>query len=108
MKKPYKAVFIIPRGATRNLTDAGWEFSTPQRLPLEILFALNRTFHLDKKETYLGMEVYEGKGIKLTAVFDEAGLVENIYIQLSLRTFDEVERALSSVVGPMAEIFSPK
>jgi hypothetical protein len=89
MVSPYKAIFLLPPNSEKTLGDDGWEFSSPGRLSQELLLSLAKTLDLEKGRSYLGMEVYEGAGLKLTAITDERG-IENIYIQTWSRPKEDV------------------
>lgn len=95
MTSPYKAVFLLPPDTEKTLGDFGWEFSSRKRLPRKFLEALTNNLHLCRGEFYLGMEVYEGEGLKLTATTDVRG-IEHIYVQLWARSRQEIERAVAN------------
>jgi hypothetical protein len=89
MVSPYKAIFLLPPNTEKKLGDDGWEFSSTGRLPHELLLSVAKSLDLEKGRSYLGMEVYEGAGLKLTAITDERG-IEDIYIQVWSRPQEDV------------------
>lgn len=103
MVSPYKAVFLLPPGSKKELGEDGWEFSSTKRLPRSVLFSLAESLHLKKGESYLGMDVYEGAGLKLTAITDERG-IESIYMQIWSRPKEDVIR---SITHEGVEVFIP-
>jgi hypothetical protein len=103
MASPYKAVFLLPRRSEKKLGEAGWEYSSSERLPHALLLSLVKDLDLRKEDSYLGMDVYEGTGLKLTAVTDERG-IEHIYVQIWSRPREDVVR---SVTPDDVEVFAP-
>lgn len=103
MISPYKPVFLLPLGTDKRLGDCAWEFHSKKRLPRTLLLSLTHILHLNKKEIYLGMEVYEGEGIKMTAITDARG-IEHIFFQIWSRRTEDIERALAR---DGVEAFSP-
>lgn len=103
MVSPYKAIFLLPPKSEKMLGDDGWEFSSPERLPHTLLLSLANTLDLQKGRSCVGMEVYEGAGLKLTAVTDERG-IENIFIQIWSRPREDV---IESVRRDDVEVFAP-
>src|SRR4051812_42890978 len=103
MASPYKVVFLLPLGTEKSLGDFGWEFSSRKRLPQTLLLSLASRLHLHQEPSYLGMEVYEGEGLKLTATMDERG-IEHIYFQIWSRPLDDVKKA---VARDKVEVFTP-
>jgi hypothetical protein len=114
MTSPYKAVFLLPLGTDKRLGDCGWEFSSRKRLPRTLLLSLANTLHLHKKESYLGMEVYEGGGLKLTAATDTSG-IEHIFVQIWARPNEDFVEKWSrrkadvarAVARDEVEVFTP-
>jgi hypothetical protein len=103
MTSPYKAVFLLPPETEKRLGDVGWEFFSSQRLPWKLLHALANELHLHKGNPWLGMEVYEGEGLKLTATADARG-IEHVYVQMWARSREDIERA---VAQEQVEVFTP-
>ncbi|TFW34989.1 hypothetical protein [Massilia horti] len=103
MTSPYEAVFLLPIGAQKRLGDCGWEFSSSKRLPRALLLSLASTLRLEEGNSYLGMEVYHGEGLKLTAIADRRG-IEHIFIQIWSRPKQEIEKA---VACDEVEVFTP-
>lgn len=104
MVSPYEAVFLLPPGSKKMLGDDGWEFSSDERVPRTVLLSLAERLDLQKGESYLGMDVYEGRGLKLTAITDEHG-IEQIYIQIWSRPKEDV---INAVPLEGVEVFVPR
>ncbi len=107
MANCYKAAFLIPASAKKILDDTGWVFETEDRLRPEVLDVLKQVFLLEQKETYLGIGVYVGNGIKVDVIHDAAGLIEQISIQLWTRTTEELTKAFHEGEFDDMEIFVP-
>lgn len=103
MASPYKVIFLLPLGTEKSLGDCGWEFSSRKRLPPKLLLSLASRLHLHQEPSYLGMEVYEGEGLKLTATIDNRG-IEHIYFQLWSRPIEDIQKA---VARDEVEVFTP-
>jgi len=103
MGSAYFAAFILPVPTAKILTHIGWAFHSSARLAEGVIAELQKTFCLQEKDGYLGMSVYEGEGLKLTAIRDSSGAIENISVQLRGRKLEELRAALASDV----EVFSP-
>jgi hypothetical protein len=106
MTKPYKAVFLLPLGTDKRLSDCGWEFSSRKRLPPTLLLSLADTLHLHKEQSYLGMDVYEGEGLKLTAVTDRRG-IEHVYVQIWSRPKEDFVEMFSRRKDDLARAVAP-
>lgn len=87
----YKSAFIIPKLARKILHESGWTFETEDRLKIDVLNILREKFSLKEMEKYLGIEVYVGDGIKVSVVYDENHLIEEISIQLRTVSPDELK-----------------
>jgi hypothetical protein len=103
----YKAAFLIPASAKKTLEDAGWLFETEARLRPEILDRLKQVFSLEEKETYSGIVVYVGDGIKISVIHDDADLIEHIAVQLLTRTTADLSKAFHEGAFDDIEIFVP-
>lgn len=108
MRKSYLAAFLLPIPVTKCLTDVGWEFESTARLPENLITALQGAFDIHANESYLGMDVFEGSGLKLTAARDSEGRIENIFVQLSYRKPEELRAALVSAEFNNVEVFVPE
>jgi hypothetical protein len=64
-------------------------------------------FNLEVKETYLGIVTYVSDGIKVSVIYDESKLIEQIYVQLWSRTIEELTKAFSEKSFDDLEIFIP-
>lgn len=93
MSGKYKAAFIIPIGARRNLCEDGWEFETSSRISPEVSKYLIKTLKLKLLESYLGLDDYVGENMKMSVVHDEQNNIESIYFQL----YEDALTALSKV-----------
>lgn len=104
MTSQYRAVFVLPSHTSIRLGECGWEFSSKNRVAPEVLKSLIETMHLQEQPSSLGMEVYEGDGLKLTASVDDQG-IEHLFFQLRQRSPREIE---SVVRGRNVEVFAPR
>jgi hypothetical protein len=107
MGKVYDAAFLIPTSAIPRLTDYGWEFESVERLPVDLISVLSKAMSLHRTESYLAMEVFEGKDIKLTSTLDAAGLIEHISVQIRGSSRDEILAALRKASGTGVRLFVP-
>lgn len=82
MKGKYKAAFVIPRDADKVLSDDGWIFESSKRISDELKRYLIGYLQLMFLERYLGIEVYEKSGIKMSILLDDNQQIESIYFQL--------------------------
>ncbi len=103
----YFAAFILPVPTAKLLTEIGWEFNSSARLAESVIADLQKTFCLQEKDDYSSMSVYEGEGVKLTAIRDSSGEIENISVQLRGRKPEELRAALASAGVGNVEVFSP-
>jgi hypothetical protein len=106
--KPYLAAFLLPTPVTKCLTAIGWEFESAGRLPEDLIVALQGVFDIHATKTYLGMDVFEGNGLKLTASRDAEGRIESIFVQLRDRRPDELRIALAAAGFNKVEVFVPE
>ncbi|MCF5745878.1 hypothetical protein [Pseudomonas tremae] len=109
MKRNYQAAFIIPIGASKVLSDDGWEFDSFERLPESTGGYLAERLNLEFMEEYTGIRRYVSNQINMSIFFDSANEVENIYFQ----AFDNglallPEACKSEEVTCYAEIFIPE
>lgn len=81
MKSKYRATFVIPSNAQRMLGDAGWEFSSQDRIPDSVVKFLMAKLALEKSDEYLDMEEFSGENAKATLLFDENHSVEHVYFR---------------------------
>lgn len=107
MKRMYTAAFLLPTPVEKDLTDAGWEFASQARLPEQLLSVLIKAFAVRARECYLDMDVFEGQGLKITAVRDAVGQIENVAVQLRGTKADELRAALISAGLGEIEVFVP-
>ncbi|GAB3431278.1 hypothetical protein NX773_12720 [Massilia solisilvae] len=103
MTSQYQAVFVLPSQTSMRLGACGWEFSSENRVAPEVLKSLVEAMHLQEQPSTLGMEVYEGDGMKLTASVDDRG-IEHLFFQLRQRSPHEIE---SVIRGRNVEVFAP-
>jgi hypothetical protein len=85
MGNSYKAAFLIPKSSKKILDDSGWLFKSKKRLSTDVLDTLKKVYFLIEKRKYLGVAEYVGYGLKVVVSYDEAGLIESIFIQLHTR-----------------------
>lgn len=102
----YKAVFIIPKGSKKELTDVGWEFCGENRLPRDFVARLIQILNLNYEGEDFGMRRYSSDGIKLVVFLDEKSEIEQLYFQCFLSEKDVVS-AYRSIENPDVELFVP-
>lgn len=110
MSGSYRSNFVIPKGARRVLGDAGWEFSSLDRIPKDIVDVLMSELALVETDAYLGVQEFSGECAKATVLLDEQGRVENIFLRAygDRDVRGELLRALSvHGVREVVEVFSP-
>lgn len=107
MSDKYVAAFLLPKSAEKHLTDSGWEFDSSARLSELLISVLGDAFSTRVCKSYLGMDVFEGRGLKLTAVRDSAGRIENIFAQLRGTKPEELRAVLASASMSDVEVFVP-
>lgn len=110
MKGKYRATFVIPLDAQRALGDAGWEFSSSNRIPQDVVGVLMAELVLVKSGAYLGMEEFSGENAKATVLLDDQGQVESIYFRAyeERDIHDALLRTLTLLRDKAAvEVFSP-
>lgn len=66
MKGKYEVVFVLPLGAEKELTDSGWEFRVSNYIPSGVKEELVECFDLVFFKSYLGIELYLGRGVELS------------------------------------------
>lgn len=107
MGKVYVAAFLLPTPMTKRLTDAGWEFESSVRLPESLIAVLEDEFYVCHTDTYLGMDVFEGEGVKFTIIRDSSGRIEHIAAQLRGLNPKELSAKLASARFRNIEVFVP-
>jgi hypothetical protein len=105
--QPYIAAFLLPSSVTKRLTEDGWEFASPTRLPESLLDVLTSTFELRYVETYLGLDVFQGDGLKITVARDSSGEIENVFVQLRGRSPAELRSCVADARLDGVEVFVP-
>jgi len=103
----YKSAFLIPLSAKKVFDDVGWLFETDDRVRPEVLSFLKRMFCLEQEKSYLGIAEYVGSEVKANVIYDDAGLIEQIYIQCSERARDELMKVFASEKFGDVEVFIP-
>lgn len=103
----YIAAFLLPTPVEKHLTDVGWEFDSPTFLPESLIFVLIKAFAVRPAESYLGIDVFEGDGLKLSVLRDSAGQIQNIYAQLRGTEPDKLRAALISAGLSDVQVFVP-
>jgi hypothetical protein len=110
MKGAYRSFFIIPKGARRTLSEAGWEFLSTERIPSELVDSLIERLLLTKTDSYLGMEEFSSSSLKAIAFLDDLGMVQHVHV----RAFKdrEIEIELGTLLSLLddrgaLEVFSP-
>lgn len=107
MGKIYVAAFLLPSPVEKHLTDYGWEFESSERLPEQTVEALRSGMGVRHTETYLGVDVWEGDGLKASVSRDAAGTIEEVYVQLFSRRPEELRGALHAAGLDSIEVFVP-
>ncbi|KWT02811.1 MULTISPECIES: hypothetical protein [Pseudomonas syringae group] len=109
MKRNYQAAFIIPIGASKVLSDEGWEFDSVERLPEGTGGYLAERLNLEFMEEYTGIRRYVSNQINMSIFFDSANEVESIYFQAFDNSLALLSEACKSEeVACHAEIFIPE
>jgi len=108
MGTPYRAVFLIPLGATKVLDEDGWNFTSNERLPTSILAVLTQGLGFKILETYLGIDVYQCATMKANVTHDEQGRIEFVDFQVFDGDVAIISNALeqAGLLGTV-EIFVP-
>lgn len=99
------AVFLLPNGASKRLTEAGWEFDSEKLLPMCFVNPLMRRLALQSDNSFLGIDVYRNENIQANVEKSDSGLIEIIYFQCPRECLTELRLALSTI--PDTEVFIP-
>ncbi|WP_024679773.1 hypothetical protein [Pseudomonas syringae] len=109
MKKIYRAVFVIPVGASKVLGDYGWEFNSLERLPESIGEYLVKCLGLKFEEEYAGIKKYTDGQINMSIFLDDNNEVESVYLKVFESFLAEIYKACQNEeVFSGAEIFIPE
>lgn len=103
----YVAIFLLPTHVTKRLESSGWEFESPARLPEELIKVLTHAYGLRFTKRYLGMEMFDGDSIQVTAIRDARGNIEHVSIQWRAQKADNVRAVLNSAGFQDVEVFVP-
>ena len=107
MGKTYVAAFLLPTPVAKRLSEIGWEFESPIRLPERLIAVLKEAFDVSSADAYLGMDVLQGHGLKMTALRDTEGKIEHIFVQLRGRKPEELRNVLASAGLSQVDVFVP-
>jgi hypothetical protein len=102
----YKAAFLIPKSSSRILSEHGWEFESNERVPEAILNSIVKKFGLLKEDEYEGVVHYRSDQMKITAIRDNQGLVEQVYFQLYSLSPSDLRNILDRSIQDF-ELFVP-
>lgn len=99
------AVFLLPKGASKELTNIGWEFESANPLPAGFVADLMTSLCLVSDKSFLGIDVYRNEKMQANVEKTDSGMVEFVYFQCQKASLDELRTALNTV--PSAEVFIP-
>jgi|JI9StandDraft_1071089.scaffolds.fasta_scaffold439087_1 hypothetical protein len=99
------AVFLLPKGACKELTSIGWEFESENPLPADFVADLMSSLCLVFDKSFLGIDVYRNEKIQANVEKADSGMVEFVYFQCQKASLDELKTALNT--APNAEVFIP-
>lgn len=94
MNRAYKSLFLLPLSTKKKLGEYGWEFTSTKRIPKEVLPYLEDELLLKEREYRLGMKIFVGDGIQLTAIYDDNFDIENIAMQLRTVSVERIKTIL--------------
>jgi len=108
IKSHYEAAFILPLPNRKYLGDVGWEIESEARLPCDTVDFLTNVLNLIFVESYSGIDIYEGGGVRASVVKDDFGMIEQIHLKI----YDGDRSDLSLLFGrsslaSYAELFFP-
>lgn len=107
MGNPYVAAFFLPISATKWLSEIGWEFESPERLPEELISVLESELGAVHAEQRSDVDVYLAEGLKATVIRDPDGQIEHIYFQLRSKTAADLRSALDALGRRDVVLFVP-
>lgn len=99
------AVFLLPKGAGKELTNIGWEFDSTISLPADFVANLMNTLCLSIDRSFLGIDVYRNEKMQANVEKSDSGMVEFVYFQCQKASLEELTDALDAVQN--AEVFVP-
>ena len=103
----YTAIFLIPNSVDRILGEDGWEFISNKRLSENLVVLLVNQFALTEDESYLGVTVYLGDHMKFSVIRDDAGLIEQISIQVHRGSSVDIAKEINELRLDCVELFIP-
>ena len=108
LRNRYKAAFVLALGSTKSLGDSGWEFAPPLPIDPRVAQHLVQRLHLQAKETYLGIEAFEGEDMDASVIHDQAfGIAEIAFKTYSEAALEAVTQAWHSEPTGSTELFVP-
>ena len=99
------ALFLLPVGAKRTLTEVGWEFESGRGLSETLVMELLQELDLLQTEAFLGIQVFRGGGVQANIQRSNLGMIESVYFQVPVAFLGPLKSALSGI--PNADLFVP-
>jgi len=104
----YKAAFVLALGSTKSLGDSGWEFAPPKPIDPRVAQHLVQRLRLQAKESYLGIDAFEGEDMQASVIHDEAfGIAEIAFKTYSEAALTALTHAWQSEPTGSTELFVP-
>lgn len=102
----YRALFILPNGTYKKLTEDGWKFSSPQRIHESQLTCLLEVSSLYIAARYLDMRSYKNSNIDIIAIEDDEHRIEHIYVKVRM-DYERYLVAIYQCLDDENELFIP-
>ena len=96
MKGKYQSGYILPKNTKKILGDDGWDFETYTYLSEQIKKSLIKSLGLKYLESYLGIDVYTNKNIKMLVTHDGNKFIEFINFQIYEDNLNDLKSKLKS------------
>ncbi|WP_161964661.1 hypothetical protein [Xanthomonas arboricola] len=105
----YKAYFLVPLGAIRELGESGWEFFSEGKISRGLVDNLMDGLRLSKLSTELGMERFSGVSADAVVFLDDMNEIEHVYLRGhgGRNVGLELKELLEVVTDSGVEVFDP-
>ncbi|WP_407469924.1 hypothetical protein [Xanthomonas campestris] len=105
----YKAYFLVPLGAIRELGESGWEFFSEERISRGLVDSLMDGLGLSKLSTEMGMDRFSGVSADAVVFLDDMGEIEHVYFRGhgGRNVGLELKELLKGVSDLGVEVFEP-
>ena len=107
MGSRYTAAFILPAPNVKRLEEDGWLIESADRLNDLLLEKLTRALGLQQVESEDGIDVHASPAVKLIALRDSDGRIEQIFAQLTELAPDALRLAVQKIGLNDVEVFVP-